>query len=199
VDGFNLYFGAVKNTPYKWLNIAQLCAVLFPKVQVNHIHYFTAPVNGVRDPNAPLRQQIYLRALQTVPNLTIHHGFFLTKKVWAPHANPPPVKVEILKTEEKGSDVNLATHLLLDAFKGNYQQAVVVSNDSDLCEPMKLVQAEFGLPVGFVNPHCDHRPAVELQKVARFWRPIRKGVLAGCQFPATMTDANGTFSKPPGW
>jgi hypothetical protein len=127
----------------------------------------------------------------------VHRGFFLTKPVWARSANPPPPTVKIIKTEEKGSDVNLATYLLLDAFRGDYEQAVVISNDSDLCEPISVVQHEFGLPVGVINPHA--RPAAELLKVSRFWRPLRTSTVAASQFPSTLTDASGTFSRPPGW
>ena len=54
--------------------------------------------------------------------------------------------------EEKGSDVNLASHLLVDGFTGKYEVAVVVSNDADLLEPHpRLVRAVLGLPVGVVK------------------------------------------------
>jgi hypothetical protein len=197
VDGFNLYYGALKGTPYKWLDIAAMCRRVLPKITINRIRYFTAMVDGSRDPSAPLRQQIYIRALETTPRLTVHRGFFLTKSAWARSANPPPATVRIIKTEEKGSDVNLATYLLLDAFRGDYEQAVVISNDSDLCEPISVVQQEFGLPVGVINPHA--RPAAELLKVARFWRPLRTSTVAASQFPPILSDATGSFSRPPGW
>ena len=53
--------------------------------------------------------------------------------------------------EEKGSDVNLAAHLLVDGFTGKYEVAVVVSNDADLLEPVRLVRAVLGLPVGVIK------------------------------------------------
>jgi hypothetical protein len=197
VDGFNLYFGAVKGTPYKWLDISELCLRILPRITINRIRYFTAMVDGSRDPGAPLRQQIYLRALGTIPNLTIHRGFFLTKPTTMPVETPPPSYIRVIKTEEKGSDVNLATYLMLDAFRRDYDQAIVISNDSDLVEPMRIVQAEFNLAVGVFNPHM--RRACEITKVARFMRDIHTRTLAASQFPGTLTDANGTFSKPAGW
>jgi uncharacterized LabA/DUF88 family protein len=197
VDGFNLYYGALKRTPHKWLDVAAMCRRILPKTAINRIRYFTAIIDGSRDAGAPLRQQIYIRALETTPNLTVHRGFFLTKVVWARSATPPPPTVRIFKTEEKGSDVNLATYLLLDAFRGDYDQAVLISNDSDLCEPIKVVQKEFGLPVGIINPHS--RPAAELLKVACFWRSLRPSTVAASQFPQALTDRIGPFSRPPGW
>jgi hypothetical protein len=64
-----------------------------------------------------------------------------------------PQTVEVIRTEEKGSDVNLASYLLLDGFRGDGESAVVISNDSDLKVPIELAQKELGLVVGVVNPH----------------------------------------------
>jgi len=57
--------------------------------------------------------------------------------------------VQVIKTEEKGSDVNLATYLLLDAFAANCELRVVVSNDSDLKEPIRVMCHEMGRQVGY--------------------------------------------------
>lgn len=103
----------------------------------------------------------------------------------------------MIKTEEKGSDVNLATHLLIDGFDDAYELAVVVSNDSDLLEPIKVVTQRLGKPVGILNPH--RVPSVALLPHAMFVKQIRRGVLAQSQFPNSMADARGSFSKPAGW
>ena len=47
-------------------------------------------------------------------------------------------KVKILKTEEKGTDVNLAAQLLIDAFEDKFDIAMVFSNDSDFLFPLKI-------------------------------------------------------------
>lgn len=202
VDGFNLYYGAVKGTPYKWLNIHKLCQLLLPKNQILKIKYFTALVTArPGDPNQPNRQQIYLRALRTIPDLEVIYGHFLEHEVSMPLASSLPGKpkyVNVMKTEEKGSDVNLAAHLINDGYKGLYQVAILVTNDSDLVEPIKIVQNDLKLPVGVLNPR-PATPSHELRKFAAFVKPIRQGVLAASQFPPTLTDSIGTFHKPPAW
>lgn len=201
VDAFNLYFGCVKGTPYKWLDMARLCALMLPKHQIERIKYFTARISSrANDPEAPRRQETYLRALRTIPNLEIFYGHFLTHPVLMRLANPQPNQkafVWIIKTEEKGSDVNLATHLLSDAYNRRFECAVIVSGDSDLLAPVQVVMNELKLPVGVLNPQ--KRPCRVLQRQATFYKHIRAGVLAESQFPPTLTDANGPFSKPPSW
>ncbi|MEW6713423.1 MAG: NYN domain-containing protein [Candidatus Riflebacteria bacterium] len=202
VDGFNLYYGAVKGTPYKWLDILALCKFLLPKNQIIQIKYFTAPVTArPKDPDQPNRQQLYLRALRTIPNLEIIYGHFLESKVMMPVANPlpgTPKYIRVIKTEEKGSDVNIATHLVNDAHHRRFEAAIIVSNDSDLVEAIKIVRYELHLPVGVLNPF-PNKPSQELQKFATFVKPIRKGVLAASQFPDVLKDAVGTFYKPSTW
>ena len=202
IDGFNLYYGAVKGTRYKWLDLRKMCELLLPKNDIVRIKYFTAKVSSrTGDPGQPMRQQIYLRALQTIPNLEIIYGHFLTHIVWRRLANPSPGKhpyVQVLKTEEKGSDVNLAAHLINDGYKGRYEVAVVISNDSDLLEPIKIVRHELGLDVGVINPQSG-RTSKELAREASFIKSIRKWVLKQSQFPPVLRDAKGEIRKPPGW
>jgi uncharacterized LabA/DUF88 family protein len=108
--------------------------------------------------------------------------------------------VTVIKTEEKGSDVNLATHLLNDGYKKAYDLAVVVSNDSDLVEPIKVVRNDLGIQVGILNPQRHpHYQSKELRRYASFMKPIRESVLAASQFPRVMTDAVGTITKPATW
>jgi hypothetical protein len=79
IDGFNLYYGALKRTPYKWLDVSRLREVMLPNDHVASIQYFTARVSArAHNPSAPLDQQVYLRALRTFPNLSITFGHFLT-------------------------------------------------------------------------------------------------------------------------
>jgi hypothetical protein len=105
--------------------------------------------------------------------------------------------MRVIKTEEKGSDVNLATHLLMDAFDNAFDMAVIVSNDSDLKEPISLVRHRFGKGVGILNPQQNVSRA--LAPLAHFIKPIRPGALANAQFPTQMADAKGNFSKPGRW
>ena len=105
--------------------------------------------------------------------------------------------VRVIKTEEKGSDVNLATHLVYDACKGRFECAAVVSKDSDLLEPIRLVRQELGLPVGLLNP--GKRKSLALLPHIDFIKEIRRGVLMASQFPHELEDANGRFRKPATW
>jgi uncharacterized LabA/DUF88 family protein len=202
VDGFNLYYGAIKGTPYKWLNVSRMVQLLLPKNQVLKIKYFTALVHSrPKDPDQPLRQQIFLRALRTIPDLEIILGHFLSHEVSMPLANCPPGKqkyIKVIKTEEKGSDVNIATHMLHDGYQGAYAVAIVISNDSDLVEAIKIVRTDLKKSVIVLNPFKD-TPSQELNRVATFVKPIRQGVLAASQFPSPMQDQNGSFYKPPSW
>ena len=201
VDGFNLYYGAVRNTPYKWLNIQTLCHLLLPQHNIVKIKYYTAKVSArPGDPGQPVRQQTFLRALKTIPNLDIIYGQFLQSKVSMPVANPQPGApkfVTVVKTEEKGSDVNIASHMIHDGHLGLYDTAVIVSNDSDLVEPVKIVRYELGKAVGMLNPH--NRPSYSLRQYVTFIKKIRKGVLRQSQFPVQLTDALGSFHKPSTW
>ena len=105
--------------------------------------------------------------------------------------------VKVVKTEEKGSDVNLATHLLLDGFRNEYELAVIVSNDSDLLLPIRVVTEQFSKPVGLLNPQKD--PSVKLIPHVMFVKNIRANVLKNSLFPDAMSDKNGQFSKPADW
>lgn len=143
VDGFNLYYRTVRGTPHKWLDLRAIFAkVLKPSHEIVLIKYFTALVSSTpQDPYKTLRQKTYLRALLSyAPEIKIHYGHFLSHEVKAPLARPVAGKAyeTIIKTEEKGSDVNLAVHLLNDAWLDHYDCAVVVSNDSDLAEDLYL-------------------------------------------------------------
>lgn len=202
IDGFNLYYGCVKGTPWKWLDLEAFCRTLMPQEQIRTIHYFTARVSGRLDPSAPTRQNTYLRALATLPSVEVHFGSFLTNNVWMLLADPPlrgPRKAQVVKTEEKGSDVNLAATLLMDGFRRAADTVVIVSNDSDLTEPVRLARYELGLRVGVINPHPANKRSLTLSREAHFFKQIRPAAVRSSQFPPTLVDATGTFHKPTSW
>lgn len=203
VDGFNLYYGCLKGQPHKWLDLEAMCGLLLPSFEIKRIRYFTARVKErPDDTQSPVRQQAYLRALYTLPKVKVHFGNFMVKEVRMPLAQPPsvgPKTVNVIKTEEKGSDVNLATYLLVDAFRDDAEAFVVVSNDSDLTEPIRIVRHELDKVVGLLNPQS--RPSQMLMRcMPNFTKPIRAGVLRASQFPQTLTDATGaTITRPERW
>ncbi len=205
IDGFNLYNRAVKGTSYKWLDLSKLCQALLPRHEIHRIRYFTALVHArPNDPQAPQRQQIYLRALKTIPNLTMEFGQFRSRIKERPLVTPMPGQprnVLVHDTEEKGTDVNLATHLLMDGYEDDYEQALVISNDADLALPISMVCNKLQRPVGIVNPNIDPKEGIpkELRDAATFNRRLHKSVLGKCQFPPTLQDVNGTITKPNTW
>ena len=201
IDGFNLYYGCLKGSFLKWLDPVRMAALLLPGHTITATHYFSANVSArPGDPDQPIRQQTYLRALRTLPNFTIHLGYFLGHAVRMSLAHPSPggpTTAVVWRTDEKGSDVNLATQILVDGFDDAYECAVSVTNDSDLLAPISVVRRRLGKRVGLLNPQ--QRPARTLLTEVDFYKKIRCGVLAASQFAPTLTDAIGTFCKPATW
>ena len=107
LDGLNLYYRALRGTPYRWLDLGKLAGLLLPQHSVGRIRYFTAAVTDrPGDPAAAQRQQAYLRALQTVPNLTIHYGHLLDKTKLRPLAQRPRTGPRIVEILDREDDVN---------------------------------------------------------------------------------------------
>jgi uncharacterized LabA/DUF88 family protein len=183
IDGFNFYYGAVRGTPWKWLDPVSLFQKLLgSQNQLVKIRYFTARVQpSPSDPQVNVRQDTYLRALHSYcPLVQLHYGHFLRHP------------------EEKGSDVNLAIHLLNDAWLDAYDCAVIVSNDSDLAESMSLVKAQTRKLIGLVTPGAPVRKtSKELSTHADFVKPIRRWMLEQSLLPDPLPGT--TIRKPPNW
>jgi uncharacterized LabA/DUF88 family protein len=212
VDGFNFYYGCMKrHRDCKWLNLRALFESILPREDIAQIRYFTALIEQRDDdPQKRQRQLTLIRALQTVPGISVHYGTFLTNSKRLPLVTPCPIadkarlcpngprSAEVQRTEEKGSDVNLATYLLVDGFQNAYDAAVVVSNDSDLTEPIKLVHSVLKKKVGILNPHAS--PSMQLRQASSWFHlPIHRKALLASQFPVEFRDKNGTVRKPTGW
>jgi len=230
IDGLNLYHGALKDTPCKWLNPETLVRHLLPLDDIVHIRYFTALVNVRRDdPRIQTRHATYLRALSSNNLITVHRGRFTTRvksraladafephdRLFSPHFRPNSLfsmmwrdKVRrrtdsvslarVVIEEEKGSDVNLGAHLVNDAARALIDKALVISNDSDLTEAIRLAQG-FGVIAGVVNPHSAPT-SKHLRSVASYEIPLRGVVLARSQLSNTVVDSHGReVHKPREW
>lgn len=201
VDGFNFYYGEVRGTPWKWLDTPALFQKLLgPQNALIGVKYFTARVQpSPRDPSVNVRQDTYLRALRAhCPLVELHFGHFLRHSVSMEHANPPPPSVQVWKNEEKGSDVNLALHVLNDAWLDAYDCAVIVSNDSDLAESLRLVKSRHRKLIGLVTPGAPTRKTSrQLRQYADFIKPIRSWMLRTSQLPDPIPGT--TIRKPAGW
>jgi uncharacterized LabA/DUF88 family protein len=218
IDGFNLYYCGVKGTPYKWLNLQLLCNTLFPSVTISKIKYFSALVYPLpHDPGVQTRQLFYWRALETIPNLEIIKGNFVSWPKLLPQfpfayvhgLTWPPQKVQVERAEEKGSDVNLAAYLVYDNCNRDADESIVISNDSDLVNAIALVTQELHRNVTIVNPnrtdrvHADPRHCGQQQELrnvsTHFIGSINPTAFAASQFLPNLTDARGSFHKPPTW
>ena len=213
IDGFNLYKGALSKTSYKWLDIEKWAKALLPLCEVTRVVYCTARlIPDVRDRNIHIRQDIYLRALRTLPTVQIFEGKFTVQdtRMWrrpeigCPCCDnlTPPCKccggntVPVIKREEKGSDVQLAIQLINDGFKQDYDVALVVSNDSDIQPAVDLVRNEMGRKVFVADPRNSKHPSL----LGDDRRKVRPNTLRNNQLPLTLLDLNGnSITRPISW
>ena len=203
IDGFNLYYRALKDTPFRWLDLRKLAENLFSQDHINKVCYFTARLD-VRpaNPGQAQRQLIYFRAIASLTGVEIHYGQFRSGTKRRPLAEPVPglpTHVLVRDSEEKGSDVNLATRLLVEGYSGEYEQAVVVSNDADFAGAMRYVRDDMGLRVTLVNPDAKNASPRDLARAATYQKRLWKSHLRRSQLPDSLVDAVGTITKPAGW
>lgn len=195
IDGFNLYKGLLDQSPYKWLDLETLCRTLLPPpVDIVKIRYFTAAVKAFRDPGQPFRQQIYWRALRTSPIIEITEGFFKVKERARIRVIPPladgTTSITTRISNEKGSDVNLATYLLRDAYNNSYDTAVIVTNDADYMLPVTIIRNELHKTIWLLKPRSWQ--SSDLEKVVdKQLPPITSAMLAACQFPNPLHITDG--------
>jgi uncharacterized LabA/DUF88 family protein len=174
-------------------------------------------VSGKLSPGGPARQQAYLDALATVPEISVHYGNFLFSQKWAALVTPPQAKpvgyawpavlpqlVLVEKAEEKGSDVNLACHLVRDALTNAFDVAVVLTNDTDLIEPIRIVRAEASKIVGLLTPIGPRRQQgrwigahTSLTSAVDWTLHIHDAALRAAQFPSPIPGTS--IHRPASW
>lgn len=212
VDGFNFYYGCFKHQRRhcvpadKWLNWRFLANHLAgDDNQVHKVHYFTAHVHrSERDPEQNLRQRLYFRALESTPSLELHFGKHIpvtrlgrlatTLGIETSDMSPNRL-VEISTFEEKGSDVNLAVQLLDDAWFGEVERAIVVSNDTDLISAIRSARRHIRIDV--VSPQGTM--AKQLAKAASYscsWM-LDLSLLPRCRLANPVIARDGSELYPP--
>lgn len=212
VDGYNLYYGLLRRSAFKWLDLYTLFKnhVLDSSADVLEVRYYTAPVLGKMsdDPESPKRQRVYLQALRKM-----HPGRIITIEGRMSHTTPHHRLVEPIPDaphietvrvnffSEKKTDVNLASDMLAGAWTGAYEQAVLCSNDSDLEGALATVKKHHPhLRLGLVAPipGNDHRKIS--RDLAQFvdWRKTLSPVhLANAQLPIQIPHT--AIRKPASW
>ena len=170
IDGFNLYYNVFRgernnvfrgernkeHRKYKWLDLESFTKnVLEKKYKKNKIlstKYYTAHVSGAQDQTKPHRQNAYLRALELHSyNLEIVYGKFLIDEAYRPRVDSEEL-VKVYLPEEKGSDVNLAVHMVYEATQDQYDVALVLTNDTDMSEAFRIVSTELEKTLILVQP-----------------------------------------------
>ncbi|MHB1769452.1 MAG: NYN domain-containing protein [Phycisphaerae bacterium] len=140
VDGFNLYHGLKSKgwKKYYWLDLWALAErFLHPGQVLVEVVYCTAKVKD--DVPALQRQLGYIDALQTTrTGVKVIYGHYLAKQVKCFNCGNT-----YTRHEEKMTDVNIACRVLTDAMDGRFDVALLVSGDSDLVPPVKIVQTRW--------------------------------------------------------
>jgi uncharacterized LabA/DUF88 family protein len=200
IDGFNLYYGAVRGTPHKWLDLQRYFEMVRPHDDIQAIRYFTALIDG------PHRQSqlTYLRALETLPLVEIVLGQFKVKRVKCQVQACTFTGARRFATqEEKRTDVNIAVRMLDDAYQDMGDRFVVVSGDSDLVPAVSQIKTRFPGKEIIVYVPARNRArgaAVELRGASDRHRSLPLEKLAHAQFPVRVPDGSGgNITKPADW
>ena len=218
VDGYNLYYGCLKHSAYKWLDLKSLLAdkILYaqdPAAELGVIKFFTADVKAKiasRGQSAQISQFQYHRALELLyPNeISVIKGFYSLERANLPVYKKPPDKndrVEVWRLEEKQTDVNIVLEAYRDACKGKAQQLVFVTNDSDIEPALKALREDFGdsIRIGVVVPRLksNHRPSnVGLSQYADWTRHhILEDELLQSQLPDQIPTRKKPIKRPDYW
>lgn len=222
IDGYNLYYSRLKGTAYKWLDVGtlfreQILKPHDPSANVVCIKYFTSPVkasyarHGVASEHA---QTQYHRALKATHGdlLEIIQGFHIFGTTNMPlhveGAEPDKQNLApVWMIEEKQTDVNLALQVYRDAVRGECDQQVICTNDSDLEPALQLVREDApNVRIGLVVPLRDKVlscNAVTNKRLTSKADWVRKHILdaelESSQLPKSVNTKKKPAQKPPHW
>lgn len=196
VDGFNLYYGLVDRgwRRYLWLDVQKLAASLMDGDKVlTCAKYFTARII-VGDQAKRRRQATYIEALGTLQGLEIIEGKYHDEPYTCyncgyMHHIP----------SEKMTDVNIAKEMIVDAFKDNFNTALLLSADADIVPAVKAIRKEFPLKrVTIALP--PRRYSKDLVDSANSSFSIGRSHFALNQLPEKVTRPDGfTLERPKTW
>ncbi len=198
VDGFNLYFGLRSKQwrKYYWLDLVALAtALLKPNQTLSGVHYFTSRIraNG-RNVSDMQRQTAYLEALDTLPGVQLHFGHYLEKPKQCRQCG-----AQWMDYEEKMTDVNIAVQLLADAFDDRFDTALLISADSDLTTPVRMLRSQFPAK-RLIAVFPPGRQSFELKNTANASFTIGEANLRQSQLPAQVQRADGfILQRPAHW
>lgn len=194
IDGFNLYFG-IKEAGYdacKWLDIYGLVKALIKSSQeLVTVKYFTSRVSN--KPDKQKRQNTFIEALETT-GIEIYYGHYQAQSVECKRCG-----AIWITNNEKMTDVNIATQVLIDAYKDYYDMAMLISGDSDLVPPIKAIHDNFPgkrVFVAFPPKRFNH----SVKTVAKGSMIIGRKKLFDNQLPEEIVKPDGfVLRKPAEW
>lgn len=197
VDGFNLFFGlrTARLKRFYWLDVQALATnLLKPGQALVGTHYFTSRIrdDGTNDGDRK-RQATYIDALK-IRGIAIHEGHYLIKTRTCRQCGS-----QWTDYEEKETDVNIATQLLVDAFDDVYDVALVLSGDSDLTTPIRRVRERFGAKRVIVA-FPPRRNSAELRRHASGFLTIGEDKIRVSQLPDVVVTPEGfELHRPDHW
>ncbi len=169
IDGYNLYYGRLRHTAHKWLDVVALFEGILriqdPIATLDAVKLFTAPALArfaAHGHESMKAQQSYHRALAALYpdkfSLTYGSHTFEADGTTLPVYLPGQpfdrgLKCRVWKLEEKKTDVNLAIAIYRDVVKRRFDQIIVCSNDSDVEPVLQAVREDYPETViGLVTP-----------------------------------------------
>ena len=209
IDGYNLYYGLLKGTRFKWLDLLAFSkALLREDHEIACVKYFTAYIKTYPyDQAASERQNIYVQALETFDKVKVIHGFYRKSNVLMPVVGDecrrcdqaPEGLVRVVKLEEKKSDVNMAVEMMIDAAQDKADAYVVITGDSDQTGAVEAVRYNYGKTVIVFNPHIG--TSMHLKKAASYYKNIPRDLPSMCQLPNKIpVGTHGNFiQRPKAW
>ena len=212
IDGYNLYYGLLRKSQYKWLDVYALFRdqALNQSSDLVEVRYYTAPMLGKMsdDLESPIRQRRYLQALRKMHpiGLTLIEGRIVASTPFQRLIRPIPEaphlqKVQVLDFNEKKTDVNIASDMINGAWLKTYDQAVLRSNDSDLEGALRSIKEHHPhIRIGLVAPISGDDPRKISSDLARFsdWKKILSTThLSRSQLPDRIPSSH--LAKPTAW
>ncbi len=192
IDGFNLYHAIhdLKLNHLKWVNLKALTNIFLQRSEfLSEVHYFSAIAHH-RGVDSISRHTTYLDALKA-HGITVHLGNFKKKSMscrncgnnWKTH-------------EEKESDVNLAIQLVHQAHIDGFDKAYVLTADSDLLPPMRLIKQIFpNKEIHVLFPPSRKTYTSELQSIGRY-TVIKQKHMVKCLLPEECYYNGNRITRP---
>ena len=211
IDGYNLYYGALRHTEHKWLDIFELfkTRILLPETELMEVRYYTAPVLGslCDDPESPQRQRQYLQALRKLypSKISIVEGKLIKGSSVLRLVDPIPElpeleKVKVSTLTEKKTDVNIAADMVAAACLGHVDQIVLCSNDSDMEGALKNIRQHCpDVRVGLVAPISSPGRHIsnDLKQCVHWVKTLNEDSLTAAQLPIKIP--NTSIKRPKNW